>query len=330
MKNCESVSAEHVSKVECVACRFAPLSEGYQVVDTNQGVNGEWSLFVCPQCGGAQLEPLPSHDELAQFYNASFYNSEGARFRPWLEVLRRKLGLVRSWHLKGLSAGVLLDFGCGPGHFARAMKVKNWEVIMIDPYNVIAEHNDLCEIVDGRLRLDLPDCSVDCITLWHVIEHLPYPHQYLQELTRLLRPNGKILLSQPNYASLQAGFFGQDWLLLDPPRHLFQFTPKGLGILMSGFGFEQVYRSNNSLELGPFTILQSILNKFFGDSNLLFNTLKSGKVRTGKFGECSRIFRLITYLILVPFFGCVAFLLYAVLLMVSSGDVVTLIYQKND
>ena len=53
------------------------------------------------------------------------------------------------------------------------------------------------------LTLPWPDNTLDLVTSFDVIEHLPgAPLQHLSEIRRVLKPNGVLLLSAPNTASL--------------------------------------------------------------------------------------------------------------------------------
>ena len=58
------------------------------------------------------------------------------------------------------------------------------------------------------------------IVLWHSLEHLREPGRALAHAAQLLRPGGVLIVAVPNVASLQARWFGERWLALDPPRHL--------------------------------------------------------------------------------------------------------------
>lgn len=54
------------------------------------------------------------------------------------------------------------------------------------------------QVGDAQNLAQLPDNSVDFITSFETIEHLPDPLSYLSELARVLRPSGRILISVPN------------------------------------------------------------------------------------------------------------------------------------
>jgi len=46
--------------------------------------------------------------------------------------------------------------------------------------------------------LPLPDTEFDAILCFETLEHLPQPDRFIQELYRVLKPNGELLLTTPN------------------------------------------------------------------------------------------------------------------------------------
>jgi ubiquinone/menaquinone biosynthesis C-methylase UbiE len=84
----------------------------------------------------------------------------------------------------------------------------------------------------------LPDNSVDFVSGFETIEHLPRPDLYLKEISRVLRPSGRLMISAPNEWVNEAG--------VDPnPYHLHVYNWKKLCKEVSSFfilekGFAQV------------------------------------------------------------------------------------------
>jgi 2-polyprenyl-3-methyl-5-hydroxy-6-metoxy-1,4-benzoquinol methylase len=44
---------------------------------------------------------------------------------------------------------------------------------------------------------ELPEQSADVVILTEVLEHIEYPHEVLNEVYRLLKPNGYFIISVP-------------------------------------------------------------------------------------------------------------------------------------
>ncbi|MGC9000841.1 class I SAM-dependent methyltransferase [Caldisericum sp.] len=145
-----------------------------------------------------------------------------------------------------------LDIGCWTGDSTLSYGVfeKFKEVYAVEvSENAASEANkkglnvSLCDInIDN---LPYPDNFFDCVTFIDVIEHLFDPYHPLQEIKRVLKPNGILIIGTANVSSLSnrlrilAGrrprtSFDIGW----DGGHLLYFTPKDLKDLLNSFGFE--------------------------------------------------------------------------------------------
>ncbi|HME44440.1 MAG TPA: class I SAM-dependent methyltransferase [Syntrophorhabdales bacterium] len=315
----------------CIACGNSQFKIEYKVTDTNQGVPGEWNLKVCEACGLGMIDPLPTQNDVTSFYVDQFYAEDGKRFQGWVECLRVALSWLRGVDLKRVvpGKGRLLDFGAGSGHFAKVQKARGWEVYSVDPYSSKADSSDRCKMEGDRIKLEFPDHYFDAVTLWYVIEHLRNPDDAIAEFKRVLRPDGVLVLAQQDFASVQARLFGPRWLILDPPRHIWQFSERSLLKLVARHGYKKRFISHASIELGPYTILQSTLNCLVGNKNYLFCLLKNGRLRSKGYHKSIPLGRAIVSvalgIALLPL--CVVF--YFLLLAFGSGDVFTLYLQSE-
>lgn len=314
------------SIMSCSVCGSSPLRRFFSVSDTNQGIPGSWDILGCDACGLGVLSPFPSPDQVASFYRDEFYTGEGQRFRAWMESLRSWLAHIRGNTLNRLvpQRGRLMDFGSGAGHFAAAQARAGWDVVALDPYSPTSTTSKF-DLDRDRISLDFPDQNFDAVTLWYVIEHLSNPRAVIEELHRVTKPGGVLVLAQQDFASIQARIFGPRWLFLDPPRHLWQFTIKSLSELARQAGYEIIAVEHSSIEMGPFTILQSILNCLVGNNNYLFKFLKNKNLRQLNRGSGLKT---LASLLLLPFVGPLSLIAYFVLLALRSGDVFVLYCRR--
>jgi SAM-dependent methyltransferase len=275
------------------------------------------------------LHPFPAPEMVSAFYADQFYTPEGRRFRGWTESLRSWYASFRGRTLNRLApkAGRLLDFGAGAGHFAASQANRGWQVDAIDPYSSAAG-SAACSLQGHGLKLHYPDQTFDAITLWYVIEHLGDPAGAIAEFHRVLKPGGILVLAQQDFHSVQARFFGPCWLFLDPPRHLWQFTVRSLDLLVGRQGFERVALDRASLEMGPFTILQSALNATLGNGNYLFRMLKHRRLQKEQRIPLPAVPTFLS-VALLPLFGPAALVAYLALLAFDSSDVFTAYYRKS-
>ena len=60
--------------------------------------------------------------------------------------------------------------------------------------------------------------------MWHVLEHVPDLDFQIQQLKRLLKPNGTVIIAVPNFKSYDAKYYKSFWAAYDVPRHLWHFS----------------------------------------------------------------------------------------------------------
>ena len=122
------------------------------------------------------------------------------------------------------------------------MQSANWEVtgIEINPHAVqFARQRFELAIIQGELEdVDLPLQSFDAITFWDVIEHTFDPLTTLIKAQSLLKDEGILIMTLPNWESLDRKLFGPTWIGYDAPRHLYIFPREVLNRLLIKAGFE--------------------------------------------------------------------------------------------
>ncbi|WP_417884427.1 methyltransferase domain-containing protein [Vibrio rumoiensis] len=110
----------------------------------------------------------------------------------------------------------VLDLACGLGygshviyHNSSARRVIGMDLsesgIEYAQHNYQVEGRVEFQLADAQNIESLPDNSVDFITTFETIEHLPEPNKYLAELERVLRPSGRMLICAPNDWSDETG-----------------------------------------------------------------------------------------------------------------------------
>lgn len=102
--------------------------------------------------------------------------------------------------------GEVLEVGTATGYLTAEMAKRGCLVTGIeqDPQMAeIAEPHCHRMIVGDVENLDLSKLGkYDAVVLGDVVEHLRNPHEFLREVTKLLKPSGKVLISLPNVANI--------------------------------------------------------------------------------------------------------------------------------
>lgn len=185
------------------------------------------------------LVTIPKPADLARYYESDDYISHTDQKRSMFEklyhfvrgiALRKKVSIINS----GRSAkGLLLDIGAGTGDFLNAALRDGWQTIGIEPNESarkIAESKGVHFAENSR---SFADNSIDVITMWHVLEHVPDVAAQILELKRLLKSDGKIIVAVPNFKSFDAIHYGAYWAAYDVPRHLSHFSKTSIAKLFA-------------------------------------------------------------------------------------------------
>ena len=164
--------------------------------------------------------PLPSPSQLRHFYNdKKAYSwtekSLDGEFDP-LDMARKmvvKEELSKRWHELPRRPKVL-DLGCGSGIFAEMAAKLGADTIGVDISEIAVEklnikhknNKNLSFKVSVAEKLPFKDATFDLIMCFEVLEHLRDPQKALNEIKRVIKPRGLVLISVPNW-------FGYDRLL---------------------------------------------------------------------------------------------------------------------
>lgn len=204
------------------------------------------TLVRCRRCSLIYQNPRPTLGEMGQHYpshyDAYHYDRE-LRQRNWLKRWAAEYGIDKRcrYVTRYKQSGALLDIGCATGLFLDGMRRRgNWELLGLEPSAPAAEAARRLglRVITGTLEeTDFPTGHFDVVTLWDVIEHLHDPAGALRRIARILKPGGILVIRTPNFDSWEARLFGRYWAGLEPPRHLFVFTPQTLGAMLAQAGF---------------------------------------------------------------------------------------------
>ena len=203
-----------------------------------------FDIVSCNSCGFKFTNPIPDLQELGNYYKSNDYISHSNTSKGLVNSLYqfvRKFTLVKKLQLiekinKKSDTKYLLDVGCGTGEFLNTCQNAGWQVQGIEPDNYArnaAQKKYHLTVNDEDYLSTAFENSFDCITMWHVLEHVPNLNERLQTLYKLLKPNGRLIIAVPNCSSYDAQQYQKYWGAYDVPRHLHHFTPNDIQALVS-------------------------------------------------------------------------------------------------
>jgi SAM-dependent methyltransferase len=236
--------------IACLVCGSTHLTKALTCTDF-VATGHTFDLQRCNDCSFLFTNPRPGISEIGPYYQSDRYVSHAGNKKdlPFMykvydvvrdHSIKQKLKLIKSYHAQGN----LMDLGCGLGYFLEgAVKDGSFESIGVDVSDEAIEYvkNKFGYTVLNETELDhLPQHHYDVITQWHVLEHVHKLNERMQQLHRLLKPNGTMFIAVPNSNSWDAKHYKEFWDGYDVPRHLYHFNQKSFALLMQKHGFSVV------------------------------------------------------------------------------------------
>jgi 2-polyprenyl-3-methyl-5-hydroxy-6-metoxy-1,4-benzoquinol methylase len=193
------------------------------------------------------------------------------------QVLKKIIKLLPGSDLS--DNNLLLDFGCGKGHFPFFANQIGFKSVGIETAPERAafarEKYNLKITTDFYNGLGkIHENCYDVITMFHVAEHLPQPEVIVKGLMEFnLKTSGIMVIEVPNFHSLQSKIGKKRWLHLDVPRHLNHYSPQFLRSFFIKNGFKVLKQETFSWHVGIIGMLQALMS-IFGYKNSLVEDLK--------------------------------------------------------
>ncbi len=263
-----------MENVDCPNCGISHHETVLDAEDILTHLGGTFRIVRCHDCQLAFTNPRPTAESLNRFYPADYsphHEKEPERThgrwkrRLELALLRRYYGYppqptgpltalasttarvvirrtrARERWIPFRAPGRLLDFGCGAGEFVKQMRDYGWNAEGLDfsprMVEILRQKGDFRAHLGTLPHPDLPTASLDAVTMWHSLEHVPFPQQVLQAAANALRRRGVLGITVPNFDSWSLRQFQGDWFGLALPRHFTHFTPSTLRRMIEAAGF---------------------------------------------------------------------------------------------
>lgn len=185
-------------------------------------VDNDYDIFNCYKCKYEFSSPsIPGN---SKFYSwivgmNTYYSKNRWEFKIVVDKLKQS------------SAKNLLDIGCGDGHFLDLVR-ENISESSIKMYGLEHTHESILaartrgfKIYDFQINENISSSineKFDAIMLFHVLEHVENPIDFLQNILTILNRSGKIYVSTP-LSPMHFERFGLD-ILNHPPHHLSRFS----------------------------------------------------------------------------------------------------------
>ena len=243
------------AKTPCPSCG----GKSAQIVANRDGKTNEPLITIsCSDCGLGRIDPLPTDQELADWYATHYRQAYKSAVQPALRhVLRAGRNAQKRWQwLRENSAGLdpakstqpkqCLDIGSSSGEFVYLLQTLGFKAKGIEPHEGYAAYARSMlgiDINNGTLQHCLSgeaSQSFDLISMFHVLEHLPNPTSALRSIGEKLKPEGMLYIEVPNATRLCSPHY------MFFRAHTLYFTGPSLRNLLRRSGFKVVSHNPDS------------------------------------------------------------------------------------
>jgi ubiquinone/menaquinone biosynthesis C-methylase UbiE len=228
-----------------------------------------FSIVRCRTDGLLFVSPRPRN--VAPYYDARYYTGAMPSLYADYDAYARA-SLADEWrnrlaHLEAVGGmGTLLDVGCATGQFLVVAQERGWSVAGVELSSWAAqqarERVGAVIYEQGVPNSSLPAGAFDAITMWDCIEHLTDPTAALDDIYRLLKPGGLLMLSTGAVPHRDPMVMSH-WYY--PPWHLYYFAEETIRQLLSARNFE--------------TLSIRFENEHVPQHRLMIVTARAGRVR---------------------------------------------------
>lgn len=251
-----------ITEMECKICGNRENNVPYTAREMMYGLRDEFQYFECAACKCLQIETFPS--DMSRYYPSNYYSFnayDGKKFKG-LEGKFKRIQYAAAIHRKSFgnrfisffldvpdyrifkNLGItqeskILDVGCGNGRsFLYPLAEVGFKHLLgCDPFigDEIAYSNGL---KIKKVPIDQITGQWDVITYHHSFEHVANPQENLNDVAKLLAPNGVCIIRIPTASSWAWEHYRCNWAQLDAPRHFFLHSRESMAYMAKLAGLE--------------------------------------------------------------------------------------------
>jgi 2-polyprenyl-3-methyl-5-hydroxy-6-metoxy-1,4-benzoquinol methylase len=252
-----NVKGARMESTPCPFCRSGKTKFWFHHVSEQDGKS--YPIYKCAACGSAFVHPSPTPEFLNEYYSSTVtavrnINGESVS-ESFAQVLRQESEFPNATidaeriavNLKAVASGPkMLDVGAGCGFFSRAVTSLGFRVTAIElneqsraVFRLMNSFDALNVAFDEGFSTKHAGIF-DVVLLTQVLEHIPMESKPVENIHKVLSPNGICAITVPHFRSSVSVLQGKKDMFIRPPEHLNFFTISGLDALFRANGFEAI------------------------------------------------------------------------------------------
>ena len=227
-------------KKSCLLCNY----NKFETISSKIRDSNSHKIIKCKKCSHVQIFPVPTINEDKEFYdknlqdkNINYFGGIKEHRKKSLEDTVRRINMIKK-HVK--KSDKILEIGSGHGFFIEALDQEGYNITGIEiskEKRRLAKKITKAKILDVDINQEIPNLEkFNVIILFHVLEHIINPIEFLKKLKTMLSKNGKIIIEVPNSDDLQLGHNQKYTEFYWQRAHIHYFNPKILKVVFKKAG----------------------------------------------------------------------------------------------
>lgn len=201
---------------------------------------GKYGRHVkCRSCHLIYVNPIEKASKIKEGYFQMTSIDASIIRESRLSATESQVGLIKQYK----NGTCLLDIGCGEGFFLFNASKAGYTAkgIELSQDAVAYARREFGLDVEAKPleEMQLPENYFDVVTVWQVLEHVPFPLMILKEVHRVLNPGGMLVITTPDIGGIPAKIFRRKWWNIRK-LHINQFTTKTLTNILKNAGFKNI------------------------------------------------------------------------------------------
>jgi ubiquinone/menaquinone biosynthesis C-methylase UbiE len=191
-------------------------------------------LLKCQFCGVLHQSVDLTNEQYQDFYKEDYHNAHQRSISatPYFKRYKHDVEVSKKRLYKYNEQIRLLDIGCGNAAFVNTACKQGYDAYGVDLNSDVITGNRV--YIDNLLNIYFPTAYFDTITMHDVFEHIVDPIEYIHEIKRILKPNGRLIIDFPDYFTKDGK---HHWR---PIQHLWYFEKQQLKNILTENGFSVI------------------------------------------------------------------------------------------
>jgi 2-polyprenyl-3-methyl-5-hydroxy-6-metoxy-1,4-benzoquinol methylase len=195
----------------------------------------------CRSCGFVFCNPYPPESVRDAFYNSAFYTNyrileDLARARdPYFSISTYIDMRTLAGRLAELSPASVLDYGCGTGSFLALLR-DEFGMADVHGLEISSQARERANRAYGLTiaadAAELAHDTFDAVLLLEVIEHVPDPLAFLDDVVARVAPGGVLVITTPAVDNLVGRHLVSQCAHYTAPSHVSLFTSRSMHTLL--------------------------------------------------------------------------------------------------